>query len=320
MTNLTDDNFYDNDDDANENKCTYTEEAQKYFPNISIDGNENNNNNNEEKVYMKLNNDTDIREDPLIWQYFSSSLIYYANYSKILQLNQHQRFRYNFHTLPASLTDALSNNIQLCPNGLSSIRTTETTTTTVQDDEDEDDIVNDDIATIYLSTPPMTTSREPPTFNTSQIETFKFDWMNQAHVFFSIATNKNNTSSTTANPQQQEQELYYNNHMEFVTCLLTKMDQDTLERWAIDENEGIFLTQVLQNKRYHNHPACSEFLPAGSSNNSNNNNTTTIKKSSSSSHTILYYGFQQQQQCCYSACSWLVFLLLLQIVLVKLME
>lgn len=318
---------YDNQNIDINNRCTYTKEARKYFPNISIDeyGNENENDNNNNEVYMKLNNETDIRDDPLIGTFFSSSLTYFANYSNILQLNQHQRFRYSSNNIPESLIEALSNNTQLCPNGLSSIIITqiESAPTPTQDDDDDVDNNNDDNEKNQSLT--TMTLRESPTFTTSQIETFKSDWIEQAIIYSSIAT----TTSNSTHQLQQQQELSYNNNsIEFIRCLLNEMDRDTLERWAIDD--GTFMTQVIKNKRYNNHPSCRNFLSlstasasaAGTttvlnSSNSNNNSTTVKNSSTSSSNSMIhYYGLQQQR---YYSWSWLVFILLLQIVLFKLM-
>ena len=89
MANLTDDTVdandaIDNQNNTVDNQCTYTKEARQYFPNISIDGNENNNN---EEVSMKLNNDTDVRDNLWIGQYFSSSLTYYCQLCQSISYN-----------------------------------------------------------------------------------------------------------------------------------------------------------------------------------------------------------------------------------------
>jgi hypothetical protein len=225
--------YYDKDNDKIEiptnenenesNKCTYTSEARSYFPNISVLD-------KDDEVYMKLNNKTDIRDDPLIGRYFSSQAdMKFTKFLNIQNMNQHQQFRYA--DIPKQFTDVLANNTQLCPKGLSSIA--------------HDDNKKKSTSTV----------REPPTFSSSQLESFKKDWIEQAQVYYNFTAAANDTSSATTTQQQIDID---NNTITFLHCLLDAMDYDTTERWAIDSDT--FLIQVVKNKRYNKHPSCRDFL------------------------------------------------------------
>jgi hypothetical protein len=242
--------YYNNNDNDNieiatngneneSNKCTYTREARNYFPNISVLD-------KDDEVYLKLNNKTDIRDDPLIGKYFSSQNdTKFANFLNIQNLNQHQRFRYT--DIPKQFIDVLANNTQLCPNGLSSI---------VHDDNEKEN---------------ATTVREPPYFSSSQLESFKNDWIEQAQVYYNFTAAANDASSATTTQQQIDID---NNNITFLRCLLHTMDYDTIERWAIDSDT--FLIQVVKNKRYNKHPSCRDFLSAVVDQNQNNTSANTL--------------------------------------------
>jgi hypothetical protein len=276
--------YYDKDNDKIEiptnenenesNKCTYTSEARSYFPNISVLD-------KDDEVYMKLNNKTDIRDDPLIGKYFSDTK--FTNFLNSQNLNQHQRFRYT--NIPQNFIEVLANNTRLCPNGLGSV---------LQDYDEKEN---------------AGTVREPPTFSSLQMETFKNDWIEQAQVYYN-STAANDTSFATTNQQQISDNR--NNTIKFLRCLLDVMDVDTLERWGIDSDT--FLIQVVKNKRYNKHPSCRDFLSGGDQgaattsvvdqsniiSNAMNSNSTTASSSSSS-------GFLQGAQ---QSSFWLAFLLI----------
>ena len=184
---------------------------------------------------MKLNNKTDIRDDPLIGRYFSFQAddMKFINFLNIQNLNQHQRFRYA--DIPKQFIDVLANNTQLCPKGLSSI-------------------VNNDGNKKEENAIPV---RGPTTFSSSQLESFKIDWIEQAQVYYNFKAAANNDTSSASTTQQQKIDID-NNNILFLRCLLDAMDYDTIERWAIDSDT--FLTQVVKNKRYNKHPSCRDFL------------------------------------------------------------
>ncbi|OEU19209.1 tyrosinase [Fragilariopsis cylindrus CCMP1102] len=217
-----------NGNENGSNTCTYTKEARNFFPNISVLD-------KDDEVYMKLNNKTDIRDDPLIGRYFSFQAddMKFINFLNIQNLNQHQRFRYA--DIPKEFIDVLANNTQLCPNGLSSI-------------------VNNDGNKKEENAGPVV--RGPTTFSSSQLESFKIDWIEQAQVYYNFKAAANNDTSSTSTIQQQI--VIDNNNITFLQCLLDAMDYDTIERWAIDSDT--FLIQVVKNKRYNKHPSCRDFL------------------------------------------------------------
>ena len=232
MDNVTTNSIGANNDNNNNNdegeKCTYTPKARNHFPNISL---------HEDEVYMKLDNAADIRDDPLIGKYFSSlAMTNFADLWNVRDLNEHHQFRYT--DIPKNFIRALANNTQVCPNGLSSI---------LEEDIDESDYDYD-----YDKNSASTVRRQPPTFSNAQLTTFKQDWIEQAQAYYDTAANVSSFSQ-----QQQQQQI--DNIMEFLQCLLfDAMDYDTLERWAIDQDT--FLTQVVENKRYNQHPLCSKHL------------------------------------------------------------
>lgn len=84
--------------------------------------------------------------------------------------------------------------------------------------------------------------RPAPTFSDAQLQGAMRDWMEQARE----------RGRAGGDPVAADR------RMRFLTCLLEEVDRDTVERWAIDE--GTFLTQVVENGRYDDHPLCRGHL------------------------------------------------------------
>jgi hypothetical protein len=221
-----------NSNNVGTNQCVYTRHAKQHFPNISLSTDE---------VFMKLDNATDIRDDPEIGTYFSHAMRF-ADLEMIQDLDKHHRFRYA--GIPQNFVSALENNTQACPNGLASILSFK-----------DEKVIGTEVV-----------RREPPTFSYKQLETFKQDWIQEAEAYYN-----GETSITAANDdspanllQEGRQQFSENNNnalirMEFVKCILFEaMDRDTIERWAIDRDA--FLKQVVVNERYNTHPDCRDFL------------------------------------------------------------
>jgi len=213
--------------------CLYSRHAREVFPNISLAS---------DAVYMKLGNATDIREDPQIGAYFSHAMKF-SDLRTIRDLDVHHRFRYA--GIPENFVRALANNTRACPNGLSSILS-------LRDgaiDEDDDDgggALSGSFA-----------GRQPPSFSDQQLASFRRGWVEEAEAYYGGGSSTATAANGSLDAELQRRR--YANNVNFVRCILFEaMDRDTIERWAIDE--GTFLTQVVTNKRYDNHPLCRDRL------------------------------------------------------------
>mmetsp|Transcript_17082 Transcript_17082/g.31034 ORF Transcript_17082/g.31034 Transcript_17082/m.31034 type:complete len:528 (-) Transcript_17082:57-1640(-) len=89
--------------------------------------------------------------------------------------------------------------------------------------------------------------RQPPAFSNEQLEKMKQSWIDQAQDYY----DKSGSASASGG------------NIDFLRCLLSEMDRDTIERWAIDEDT--FMTQVVENMRYARHPLCQGHLSAATS-------------------------------------------------------
>jgi tyrosinase len=256
--------------------CLYTRHAREHFPNLSLSTDE---------VHMKLGNTTDIRDDPWIGRYFSHANRFEDLWT-IRELDEHHRFRYA--NIPDNFVEALANNPQACPNGLSSVLSLQQEPSTETD-------------TLANTTNYTVVRREPPMFSNEELDAFKQNWIEEARAYYNgtvdIASAAiGNHSPPTLLHQQGRQHDSENNSsnillcMDFVRCILFEaMDRDTIERWAIDEDA--FLNQVVVNERYNTHPLCRDRLSDASDDASSETilTNTTVASSSSSSSSAAYH-------------------------------
>ena len=227
--------------------CIYTPKAKKNFPNISLRA---------DMVYMKLDND-DIRDDPQIGKYFSQAMGF-ADVWEIGNLNKDHRFRYT--DIPENFIRALGNNPQACPNGLASILPP--TRDAGDSNGDTNKTYSNETKYYYDGLDEnhnKVVVRQPPTFSDEELVSFKDDWIEQAQAYYDkrAASTVNATTEIPSSPLQEPKKQVSSNNskMTFVRCLLFEaMDRDTIERWAIDRDA--FLRQVVERKRYDNHPLC----------------------------------------------------------------
>jgi len=193
----------------NNRSCSYSTDAESFFPNLDISSSE---------IYLKRGS-TDIRDDPMIGQYFDDDLgLNFTNLANVRRLDEHNSYIYS-QLLQLELRKLLVNDTSVCPGALYLLELEENYT--AQADNSFDD-----------------KSRRPPSFSMAVLLQIRQNWTEQAHEYWS-----------TLYPNQPEK---VNCNMQFLDCLLEVMDHDTIERWAIDD---AFLEQVVR-KEHVNHPSC----------------------------------------------------------------